>query len=322
MNCKIILLMSLMCPALINSLHVVAQSYPSKPVRLIVAYAPGGGTDAVARLVGQQLFEALGQQVVIDNRAGAQGNIGTAAVARAPADGYTILFSDFGLLAINPWVYNDVGFDPIKDFAQIGLVDTFPQIVVAHPGVPATNLKELAALAKAKPDRIVLAYAGVTGQLAGELFSILAGVKMLQVPYKGGGDAVTALLGGHVDVMIVIAPSAVPMVKAGKLRAIAVTGLTRLPSIPDVLTSKESGFPDFEVIGWHGLAAPANTPKDVVTRLNRDLNNVLRMPSVKDSFVARGFEAKSNSPEEMTNFVKSEHDRWGKVVKTAGIRAH
>lgn len=320
MNSKPMLLMLLMCAALFTSPHVSAQPYPSKPIRIIVPYPPGGGADLVGRVVGLQLSEMYGQQVVIENRAGAQGNIGVVAVAKAPADGYAMLLFDAGVVTMNPWLYANVGFDPIKDFQYISLLAVQPILAVVNPGVPAKNLKELAALARAKPDLISFASGSGTGHLAGEFFKLLARVKMLHVPYKGGAPAAVDLAGGHVDLMFTAAPSAVPLVKAGKLRAIAVTGSTRLPALPDVLTSKESGFPDFEISGWNGLSVPANTPRDVIAKLNKDVANAIRMPAATDRLVSAGLEPKTGSPEEMTNMVKSELERWGKVVKAAGIK--
>ena len=319
MNSRFLLIaLTTAAPAL--PLPALAQPFPSKPIRIMVAYPPGGVADVIARTIGHALPETLGQQVVIENRTGAQGIVGTATAAKAPADGYTILLSDFGTLTMNPWLYASPGYDPIKDFAYIGLVADYSIAVVVHPGVPATNLKELAALAKAKPDRITFASGSASGQLTGELFKILARIQMVHVPYKGGAPAAVDLAGGHVDLMIAAAPSVVPLVRAGKLRAIAVTGPARTPALPGVSTSRESGFPDFEMTGWNGLAAPANTPKDVVARLHRDVSNLLKTPGVTDKLVAAGFEPRTSSPEEMTELVKSEYGRWGKVVKTAGIK--
>ena len=319
MKSRLIVLLSLLCSALITSPDTSAQSYPSKPIRVIVPYAPGGGTDLFARKLAAALSDALGQQVLIENRAGAQGSIGVVQVAKAPADGYTILLTDIGSLGMTPWLYKNPAYDPVKDFAHISLGVAFPYAVVVHPGVPAKNLKHLAALAKAKPDQLTIGYSSVTSQLTGELFKIVAGVTMLQVPYKGGALAIIDLVGGHVDVAFASAASFVPMVKSGKTRALAVTGPKRIPALPDVLTSTESGFPNFEVVGWTSLAAPTNTPKDVIARLNRAVVNVLKTPTLIDDLVLAGFEPVTNSPEEMTDLVKSDYARWGKVIKTAGI---
>jgi tripartite-type tricarboxylate transporter receptor subunit TctC len=319
-NRKRFIVTSLIWTTLIASPQPSAQPYPAKPIRFIVPYPPGGGTDLFARTLGAALSEALGQQVVVENRAGAQGSVAIAAVAKAPADGYTILLSEIGSLTMNPWLYENTGYDPVRDFAQISLGVTYPNAVVVHPGVPAKSLKELSAIAKAKPDLLTFASAGALSQLTGELFKVVAGVKILHVPYKGAGPATIDLVGGQIDVMYATAASAIPMVKAGKTRAIAVTGPQRIPALPDVLTSKESGFSDFEVLGWFGVAAPGNTPRDVVVRLNREIRRMLATPAIIEKLVNAGLESKSNSPEEMTELVKSDYARWGKVVKTVGIK--
>ena len=242
----------------------LAQSYPSKPIRFIVMYPPGGGADVFARLLAAALSESLGHQVIVDNRTGAQGSIALSAAAKTPPDGYTIALTEAGSLTMNPWLYANTGYDPVKDFSHIGLGATYPNIVVIHPGVPVKNLKELAALAKTKPGSLTFASAGALSQLTGALFQIVANIKMLEVPYKGAGPAAIDVAGGQVDMTFITSASAIPMIKAGKTRAIAVTGPARIAALPDVLTSKESGFPDFVVLGWFGVAAPANTPKEII----------------------------------------------------------
>jgi tripartite-type tricarboxylate transporter receptor subunit TctC len=296
-----------------------AQAYPTKPVRFIVPYPPGGGTDLFARALGSGLSQSLGQQVVVDNRGGAQGAIANAAVARANPDGYTILLTEIGALTMTPWLLRSPGFDSLKDFAQVSLGVTYPNAAVAHPSLAARNLKDLAELAKAKPDAIKFASASPLSQLSGELFKLLADVKMLNVPYKGAGPATIDLVGGQVDVMFVTAASALPMVKAGKTRALVVTGPKRIAALPDVPTSRESGYPDFEVVGWFGVAAPAGTPKDVVARLNREIRAVLGSPGFAEKLQAAGLDVAPSSPEEMAQIVRSDYARWGKVVKAVGI---
>lgn len=320
MDRRCMVLVPLLWAALLAPPPALAQPYPTKAIRFIVPYPPGGGTDLFARTLAAALSESLGQQVIVENRSGAQGSVGTAAVAKAPADGYTILLSEIGSLTMNPWLYENTGYDPVKDFAQISLGVVYPNAVVIHPGVPAKSLKELAALAKSKPDLLTFASASALSQLTGELFKIVAGAKILHVPYKGAGPATIDLVGGQIDVMYAAAASAIPMVRAGKTRAVAVTGPARLPSLPDVLTSKESGFPDFEVLGWYGIAAPANTPKEVVAKLNREIRSALGTPANIEKLVNAGLESKANSPEDMSNLVKSDYARWGKVVKTIGIK--
>jgi len=297
-----------------------AQGYPAKPVRFIVPYPPGGGTDLLARTLGAKISEPLGQQVVVENRSGAQGNIGTSVAAKSPPDGYTILLSYVGTFAINPWLYQNVGYDPLKDFSHVSLATVQPYVVVVNPGVPVKNLKELADLARSRPDRLTFASSAAAGQLAGELFKILTNTKMLHIPYKGAGPAVIDLIGGHVDLMFASPTSSIPQVKGGKLRALAVTAPARISALPDVPTSKESGFPDFEISGWYGVAAPANTPRDIVMRLNSEFARALKSKDVREHLLTDGLEAKSSSPEEMAAFVKSEFDRWGKVVKASGMR--
>ena len=297
-----------------------AQNYPAKPIRFIVPFPPGGGADFLARPLAQEMSVSMGQPVVIDNRSGAQGSLGAAVAAKAPPDGHTIVLVILGILAMNPWIYQDVGYDPVKDFSHITLATTQPLLVVVNPRVPAKNLKELAALAKAHPDQLTFATSSSTTHLAGELFKQISGTRMVQVPYKGGGPAIIDLLGGHVDLSFASIPSVMPMVNAGKLRAIAVTSAGRVPTLGDVPSARESGFPNFEVNSWYSIAAPANTPKDIVTRLNAEIGRVLRIPAVKDRLLTEGLEPKTSTPEEITSYVKSEYERWGKVVKAAGIK--
>jgi tripartite-type tricarboxylate transporter receptor subunit TctC len=298
-----------------------AQGYPNKPIRFIVPFPPGGGTDMLARTLSAKLVEPLGQQVIVENRSGAQGNIGTAVAAKAAPDGYTLILSYVGTFAINPSLYKDVGYDPLKDFAQVSLATTQPYVVVVNPTVPAKNLKDLAALAKAQPDRLTFASSAAAGQLAGEFFKIITKTKMLHVPYKGAGPAVIDLMGGQVDLMFSSPTSVVPQVKNGRLRALAVTSSARLATLPDVQTSREAGFGEFEISGWYGVAVPANTPREVVMKLNGVLLRTLQLNDVRERLQAEGLEAKGNTPEEMTAFVKAEYDRWTKVVKASGARA-
>lgn len=298
----------------------IAQGYPNKPIRFIVPFPPGGGTDMTARTLAAKLIEPLGQQVIVENRGGAQGSIGTAVAAKSPADGYTIVLSYVGTFAINPWIYKDVGYDPLKDFAHVTLATTQPYVVVVNPGVPVRSLKELAAAAKTRPDHLTFASSASTGQLAGELFSLLTKVKMLHVPYKGAGPAVIDLIGGHVDLMFASPAGSVPQVKSGKLRAIAVTAPTRLNALPDVPTSRESGFPDLEISGWYGIALPANTSKEIVNTLNTVIGRALKANDVKERLMTEGLEAKGSSPEEMAALAKSDFERWGKVVKASGTK--
>jgi len=296
-----------------------AQTYPVKSIRFIVPFPPGGGADFLARILSQELAASLRQQLVIDNRAGAQGSVGTALAAKAPPDGYTIVLTILGTLAMNPWIYQDVGYDPVKDFSHITLATAQPLLVVVNPRVPAHDLKQLAALARAKPDRLTFATSSSTTHLAGELFKQVTRTKMVQVPYKGGGPAILDVVGGHVDLSFASVPSVQSMIASGKLRALAVTGAKRLNALPQVPTSRESGFPEFEVNSWYSIAAPAHTPPEIVSRLNAEIGRVLRLQSVRDKLQAEGLEAQPSTPEEMAAYVKKEYERWGRVVKAAGI---
>lgn len=299
---------------------VLAQAYPVKPIRFVVPYPPGGGTDLVGRTISTKISETLGQQVIVENRPGAQGNVGTSSALKSPPDGYTVVLSYVGTVAMNPFLYKNIGYDPLKDFSHISLATVQPYVVVVNPVVPVKNLKELAVLAKSQPGRLTFASSAAAGQLAGEYFKMLTKTNMLHIPFKGAGPAAINVMGGHVDLMFATPAGSVPQVKAGKLRALAVTASTRLSALPNVLTSKESGFPEFEISGWYGVAAPVNTPKDIVTRLNTEIVNALKSSDVRDRLINSGLEVKSNSPEEMTDFARTEYDRWGKVIKAAGIK--
>lgn len=298
---------------------VHAQAYPVKPIRFIVPFPPGGGADFLARILAPDMSAALRQQLVIDNRSGVQGSLGTALAAKAPGDGHTIVLTILGTLAMNPWIYKDVGYDPVKDFAHITLATQQPLLVVVNPRVPAKTLKALAELAKARPGDLTFATSSSTTHLAGELFKQISGTKMVQVPYKGGGPAILDVLGGHVDLSFASVPSVQSMVAAGRLRAIAVTGSTRLAALPQVQTSREAGFPEFEVNSWYSVAAPAGTPVDHVNRLNAEIGRVLRLPAVREKLQAEGLESHPSTPEEISAYVKKEYERWGKVVRAAGI---
>jgi tripartite-type tricarboxylate transporter receptor subunit TctC len=317
MRAKTLLVLITLCTV---SLCPQAQTYPAKPIRFIVPFPPGGGGDFVARMIGPEMTASLGQPVVIENRGGAQGSLGAAVVAKAPPDGHTIVFAILGMFGMNPWIQKDAGFDPVRDFSHVTLTTTQPQLVTVNPRVPVRNLKELAALAKRLPNQLSSASNSSTSQLTGELFKLLSGTKITDVPYKGGGPAMIDVVGGHVDILYGSPPSSVPMVKAGKLRAIAVTGSTRISALPDVMTAKESGFADFVVDNWFSVAAPANTPKDIVARLNKEITHALGVSAIREKLLAQGLEPKTNTPEAMTAFVKTEYERWGKVVKAAGIK--
>jgi tripartite-type tricarboxylate transporter receptor subunit TctC len=305
--------------ALFGTACADAQSYPARPIRLIVPYPPGGGSDLAGRIIGNELGSRLGQNVIVDNRSGAQGGVGTALVGKATPDGYTLLLF-VGALVVNPWVYKDVDFDPVKDFAYVSLVTSQPSVAAVSPNFVPTNLKDLAALAAAKPNFVKFGYGSISGHLTGELFMLLSGTKMQGVPYKGAGPAILDVAGGRIDLVFASPPSSIPMIRTGRLRGLAVIGPERLPAIPDVPTSKELGYPEFEVDAWYAIAAPAKTPRTIVTRLNTEIRRTLETPAVKEGLSRAGLDARSNTPEEMTKYAKLEFDRWGKVAKAAGLK--
>lgn len=302
---------------------VSAQNYPSKPVRFVIPFAPGGSTDTLARAMGGKLSELLNQQVVIDNRPGANGDIGTSIVARAVPDGYTIVLGYIANFGIGPSLYDKMPYDPVKDFAPITQVAGASNILVIHPSVPAKNFKEFIAYAKANPKKVTFASASVAsvGHLTGELLNDLAGIDMVHVPYKGSGQAISDLVGGHIKVMISGMASTLPHVKSGKLRGIATTGAKRTPATPDLPTIAESGFPGFEATSWFGVLAPAGTPKPVIARLNKDIIRALQEPAVAKRLADVGFEITTGTPEQFAAYIKSEIKKWAKVVKASGAKA-
>jgi tripartite-type tricarboxylate transporter receptor subunit TctC len=299
-----------------------AEVYPSKPIRMIVAYPPGGGTDIVGRVVAQKLGEALGQAVVVENRGGASGNIGTEIAARAAPDGYTILMGNVAPNAINVSLFKNLPYDPVADFAPITLVASTPNILVVHPNTPARAVKEVIALAKANPGTLNFASAGVgsSSHLAGELFRILAGADIVHVPYKGAGPAMVDVLSGQVQLYFATMPAAMPHVKSGKLAAVAVTSAKRSPALPDAPTIAESGVPGYEASTWYGLLAPARTPAAAVARLHQATVKILADPALRGKLADQGFEPVGDSPEEFGAYIKSEIAKWGKVIRDAGIR--
>lgn len=297
-----------------------AQQFPSKQIRMIVPFTPGGGTDFVTRTITARVFEKSGQPVIVDNRPGAAGNLGTAVAAKAPPDGHTLVIAYMGTLAIGPWISKELGYHPLQDFAFITQLVSVPLVVVSHPSLPVKNLKELAVLAKSQPGKLTYASAGDTSQMTGELFKIMTGAKMVQVPYKGAGPATTDLIGGHIPLAFLGLAATTEHIKTGRLRGLAITGPARLASLPDVPNAKEAGYPELDVNDWYGVAAPANTPKEIVALLNTEFVRVLKLPEVKERLNKAGFEAAPSSPEEFSAYVKSEYERWGKIVKQAGIK--
>ncbi len=299
-----------------------AQStYPGKPVRIVVPSSAGGGTDIIARIVAPKLTQALGQQIVIDNRPGAGTMIGGELVAKAPPDGYTLLMC-ISTLATNPVIYRKVPYNALSDFAPITRVLVASNILVVHPSLPPRTVKELIAFAKAHPGQLNFGSAGLgtNPHLSMELFLSMTGLKMVHVPYKGSAPAIIDLLAGHVGVMTATALTGIPHIRAGRLRALGVTGAKRTAAAPDVPTISEAGVPGYEAVQWYGMAAPANTPREVITRLNREMVTILQMPDVKEKFAADGADTAGTSPEEFGRYIKSETEKWQKVAKAAGIK--
>jgi tripartite-type tricarboxylate transporter receptor subunit TctC len=316
------LLAALAAAALAVPWGAQAQSYPDHPIRFVVPYPPGGGTDVIARIVQGKLQAALGQNIVIDNKGGAGGSVGTDIVAKAPPDGYTVLFT-LNSHTVNPAIYAKLPFDTLKDFEPVGTVASLPQILVANPQFPANSVPELIALAKAKPGTLAYASVGVgsPGHLAGELFKLRTGTQMTHVPYRGGGPAVTDVMGGQVPLLWVSIPAAAQFVKTGKLKALGVSTLKRSAAFPDLPTLQEAGVPDFEVDSWYAMFVPAKTPKPVIDKLNRALNSTLQDPDIRDKLLAQGSEAVGGTPEALGQAVNLELVKWAKLAKDANIKA-
>jgi len=310
--------------AAVLAVPAFAQSYPSRPVRFVVPFAPGGSTDTLARTMGVKLADVLGQQVVVDNRPGGNGDIGMLIVARAPADGHTIVLGYIANLAIAPSLQAKMPYDPVKEFAPITQPASSPNVLTAHPSVAAKNLKELIALAKANPGKLSFASTGVAsvGHLTGELINNLAGVNITHVPYKGSGQAVTDILGGHVSIMYSGFSSTLAHIRAGKLRALAVTGPKRSAALAEVPTIAEQGFPGVEATAWYGVLAPAGTPKPVITRLHGELVKILALPDVAQKLNGLGFEIVASTPEAFSAYIRSEIRKWEKVVRASGAKAN
>jgi tripartite-type tricarboxylate transporter receptor subunit TctC len=302
--------------------RALGQGYPSKAVQIVVPFAPGGATDIVARLVAAKLNERLGQPVVIENRPGAGGNIGAAVAAKAAPDGYTMFMGTISTHAINPSLYAKLGYDPVRDFAPVSLLTSVPLVLVVHPGLGARSIKDVIALAKAKPGELTYASpgAGTALHLAGELFKTLAGVDIVHVPYKGSAPALTDVMAGRVSLMFDTSLSALPHVKGGKLHALAVTTARRSPMLPELPTVTEAGVPGFEVSAWNGVLVPAGTPRDVVGRLATEIAAIMKLPDVRDRLGAQGAEAIGSTPDEFARYIAAETAKWAVVVRASGAR--
>jgi len=314
-----VLLLAVTCCAAVGA---QAQSYPAKPIRLILPFPPGGGTDVVGRLLAQKLGQALGQQVIVDNRAGAGGRIGTDLVAKSLPDGYTLLLATSSVMGTGPALYQKLPFNMPKDFAPISLVAYTAYVLVVHPSVPAKSVKDLVMLAKSKPGRLTYASSGAGGaaHLSGELFSAMAGVKMIHVAYKGSSPGMFSVVSGETDLMFSNALPALPQVKNGRLRALGATTPQRSALLPDVPTIAESGLRGFEVQQNYGVLAPAGTPREIVLRLNQEVGKAMRTEDAKSRLLADGSEAKVSTPEELERMITVEIAKWSKVIKQAGIK--
>ena len=299
-----------------------AQNYPTKTVRLVVPLVAGGPTDLLARLIAQPLGERLGQQVIVDNRPGAGGNIGAEMVAKSPADGYTLFMGTSGPMSINVSIYSKIGYHPARDFAPVVLAASAPFVVVVHPALPVSNIKQLITLIKSKPGQLNFgAVPGNAAHLATELFKSAAALDMVFVPYKGAAPANTDLVAGHIQLSFASTPGAMPLVKAGRLKALAISSAKRIPKLPDLPTISESGVPGYEASVWYGIAAPAKTPPEIVARLYKESAAVLQDRATLDKMDANDFVLTVMNPEQFGAYIRSEIEKWGKVVKATGARA-
>jgi tripartite-type tricarboxylate transporter receptor subunit TctC len=312
----------LICILLASPPVICQESYPSKPIRWIVPYAPGGFADIRARKMGVDLAKALGQPVVIENRAGAGGTVGTDAVAKAPPDGYTIGSGNLASMSVNVSLMKKLPYDPQKDLQPVVLVERSPLILVAGPGLPANSVQELIAYAKANPGKVGFGSSGIGGahHLSGEMLKLRTGVDMVHIPYKGGAPAAADLMAGHLPMMFEMGYAAIPSIKGGKTRALAVTSSQRLALLPDVPTMAEAGLPGFESYNWQGVVAPAGTPRAIVERLNRELNAILALPAQRDAILATGSEPAGGTPEQFRDLIRTETVKWAEVVRAAKIQ--
>lgn len=325
MKLRALLLSAVAVPNTLLAIDACAQSpaagapriYPLKPIRLVVPFAPAGAGDLFGRAVAQRYKEAWEQEVVVENRSGAGGNIGAGYVAKSASDGYTLLLGNLGVLAINPALYKEVPFDSVKSFDPVSLVGGTPLLLVVHPSVPAKTVKDLIALAKARPGNLNFASAGTGGptHLAGEILKSETGVNIVHVPYKGNIAAITAVIAGEAHMMITTILTPLPYLSNGRLRGLAVTTRSRQPAIPQIPTMDEAGVPGFEVSGWYGVLAPAGTPREIIEKLNSEIVKMMRSPEINEQFVKQGLEVFASTPEQFSAKIKSDSVKWGKVVR-------
>ena len=303
--------------------HAQSTGYPVKPIRFIVANAPGGGLDVVARLLNPTLTAALGQQLIIDNRAGATGSVAAELTAKSAPDGYTMMIGAIGNLAVNPHIYKGLGYDPTKDFAPVTFAVSGSNVLVVHSSVPVKTFPDFIALARSQPGKLTYGSSGSgnAGHLAAELLSSMAKIQMVHVPYKGGAPAMTALLGAQTQVLFASPSTAIPQVKAGRVKGLAVTTLKRSLMLPELPTIAESGFPGYETDNWYGIVLPAKTPRPIVDRLNKEFARALNMAENKDALLKQGLEVAPGTPEAFGKYMKSEYEKWGKLIREAGIQA-
>jgi len=309
--------------AMANVYPALAETWPTRPIRFIVPFAPGGGGDVVGRIIGQRMSDQLGKPLVIDNRAGGGGTLGCELAAKAAPDGYTLLLGNVGPIAVGPALYPKLAYDPVRDFAPVTMIASFPNLLVANPGLPFKTVPELVAYAKSRPGTLNFASAGAgtSTHLAGELFKSVAGIDVVHVPYKGGAAAMTDIIAGQVAYYFGTMPSSMPLAKAGKLRALAVTSLTRSPAAPEVPTIAESGYPKFETAAWYGLMFPTGTPREIVARTNAATMVVLALPDIRERLVHEGSEPLGSTPAQFGAYIKAEIAKWSAVVKAANLKA-
>jgi tripartite-type tricarboxylate transporter receptor subunit TctC len=321
-SCRCAVLMALIAPVSAGAAPAAAQTYPSRPITLVVPFPPGGSATIIARIIADKMSEGLGQQIVVDNRGGAGGSIAARQVAKSAPDGATLLLAFTGTLAVSPLIFANVGYDPRKDFAGIGLIGMAPSVLAVHPSVPARSVADLIGIAKAEPGKIQYGSPGIgtTNHLAGELLAAMTGIRITHIPYKGTGPAITDLLGGHIAMMFAPIPAAHGNVSAGALRALGVTSLKRSSLWPDIPTVAETGLPGFEVVQRSTLLAPAGTPRTIIERLNKELNAVLATDEVRRRLAVEGGEPVPGAPEEYAADIDREEMRWSKLVATIGLK--